>query len=97
MTMLDVFEEVRKTLPFELEVLNVKEDNSKYHLTVRYEGVSTKVELRKTVTPGAQEEYCWYAIATAMSSIHLDRGDMARTRLWLDALHDRSVIYPGNF
>lgn len=97
MTMLEVFEGVRKTLPFELEVVAVKEYNDKHRLTVRYGEATTKIELRKAVAPGAQEEYCWYAIATAMSSIYLDAGDMARTRLWLDAMHDRSLITEDNY
>lgn len=97
MTMLEVFEEVRRGLPFDLELLSVKEDNNKYRLTVSYSGRSTTVELRKTTTPGAQEDYCWYALATAMSSLYLDAGDVGRTRLWLNALHDRSIITAENY
>ena len=97
MSMLTIFEDVRRSLPFDLETVSIKEDRTKYRLTVKYGEIKTSIDLRKMVEPGEEESYCWYAIATAMSSIYLLCGNAAKGRLWLDAMHDRGLISAANY
>lgn len=96
MTMLDIFKETAKELPVELNILSIKESNTKDKIRVEHGGTETTVELYKTCAPGEERNYCWYAITTAMSAIYLSNGDIHKARLWMDAMHDKSLVTAGN-
>ena len=97
MTMLEVFSGELQKLPFELKIISEKTGNSKSKLIMEYAGEQTSVELNKTCTPGEEQKYCWNVICTAMSSIYLMKEDYKKGRLWLDAVHDRSMITKDNY
>lgn len=96
MKMLEIFKETVKESPVELRILSAKEAYTKSTLRVEYKGAETTVELRNTCTPGEEKNYCWYVLATAMSSIYLNAGDVKRGKLWLDSAHDRNIITTEN-
>lgn len=96
MTMLEIFKETAKGLPVELNVLSVRDGYSKSKLRVEHGGIETTVELHKTCAPGEERNYCWYAVTTAMSAIYLSSGNIPKARLWMDAMHDRSLITAEN-
>ena len=96
MTMLEIFKETVKGFPMELNILSVKDGYSKSKLRVEHGGIETTVELHKTCAPGEERNYCWYAIATAMSAIYLSSGNIQKARLWMDAMNDRSLITAEN-
>ena len=96
MTMLEIFKSSLKDFPVDLDIVSVKETNTKYKLTLKYGEDTDNVELSKTCTPGSENEVCWKAAATAMSSIYLNRGDLKKVRLWLDAQFDRSIVNKNN-
>lgn len=69
-----------------LEIVRVKETNSKYTITFRFEGDEAKADLPKSCSPGAHGAVADTSIITAMSSIYFKRGDYAKAKKWLDKL-----------
>ena len=96
MTMFEIFEETVKDLPVELNILSRKDGNTKCKIRLEHGGVETTVELRNSCEPGEEKDYCWSVVATAMSTIYFYRNDYKKVRLWLDAMHDRSLITAEN-
>lgn len=96
MTMLDVFYKTVNSLPFDLSIESAKEYHSKVKIEVKYDGTKATVELNKMCTPGAEKDYCWSVIATAMSEIYMNKGDLEKARLWLNALHNKKLITESN-
>ena len=82
-TMLDV---LRGRLIDGLEITKVKETNSKYTITFRFEGDEAKADLPKSCSPGAHKAVADVSIITAMSSIYFKRGDYAKAKEWLDKI-----------
>ena len=69
-----------------LEIVKVKETNSKYTITFRFENDEAKADLPKSCAPDAHNAVADSAIITAMSSIFIRRGDFAAAKEWLDKL-----------
>lgn len=69
-----------------LEIVKVKETNSKYAITFRFEGDEATADLPKSCAPGAHDEVADSAIITAMSTIYFFRRDYAKAKEWLDKL-----------
>jgi hypothetical protein len=82
-TMLDV---LKGRLVDNLEIVKVKETNSKYTITFRFGGDEAKAELPKSCSPGNHGAVADASIITAMSSIYFKRGDYAKAKEWLDKL-----------
>lgn len=96
MTMIDIFKKTLSELPVELEILKAKEFGSKWKLTMGFRGTQTSVELSKACTPNEAENYCWQVVATAMSSLYMNLGDLQKARLWLNSLNNKSLITADN-
>lgn len=69
-----------------LEIAKVKETNSKYTITFRFEGDEAKADLPKSCSPRAHDTVADSTIITAMSSIYFHRGDFSKAKEWLDKL-----------
>ena len=82
-TMLDV---LKDRLFDGLEIVKVKEMNSRYTITFRFEGDEAKADLPKTCSPGAHNKVADSTIITAMSSIYLNRGDIAKAKECLNKI-----------
>lgn len=82
-TMLDV---LKDRLIDGLEIVKVKETNSKYTITFRFEDNEGKADLPKSCSPGAHNEVADATIITVMSSIYMKRGDYAKAKEWLDKI-----------
>ena len=82
-TMLDV---LKGRLIDGLEIVKVKETNSRYTITFRFDGNEAKADLPKSCSPGAHDAVADTAIITAMSSIYFNRGDFAKAKEWLDKI-----------
>lgn len=82
-TMLDVLE---SRLIDGLEIVKVKETNSKYTITFRFGEDEAKADLPKSCPPSAHESVADNTIITAMSSIYFNRGDYAKAKQWLDKI-----------
>lgn len=94
--MYEIFKEVVKDLTFDLKIVSHKHSNTKTDVELEFGGIRTKVELRNTCTPGEERNYCWNVVATAMSNIFVIKGDLELARIWMDSMHDRSLISPEN-
>lgn len=66
-----------------LEIVKVKETNSKYIITFRFEGDEAKADLPKSCSPGAHNAVSDNAIITAISSIYFNRGEFSKAKEWL--------------
>lgn len=81
--MLDI---LKKRLPNGLEILSVKELNSKYKIVFKLENNTASAELKKTCAPNCHNKNADDTIITAMSAIYLNRGDLLKAKEWLDKL-----------
>lgn len=82
-TMLDI---LKGRLIDGLEIVQVKETNSKYTITFLFEGDEAKADLPKSCSPGAHSAVADSAIITAMSTIYFHRRDFAKAKEWLDKI-----------
>lgn len=82
-TMLEILE---SRLIDGLEIVKVKETNSKYTITFRFGDDEARADLPKSCAPGAQDKVADSTIITAMSSIYINRGEYAKAKNWLDKL-----------
>lgn len=82
-TMLEILE---SRLIDGLEIVKVKETNSKYTITFRFGDDEAKADLPKSCAPGAHNTVADSTIITVMSSICIRRGDFATAKEWLDKL-----------
>ena len=80
-TMLNV---LKRRLIDGLEIVEVKETNTKYKIKFAYEGDKATAELPKACLPKCHNEVADYTIKTAMSTIYFNRGDYAKAKEWLD-------------
>ena len=83
MTMLDV---LKTRLPKGLSIIKEKEMSSKYIITFQYEEQIVKAELRKCTAPKMENKNCDFTICTAMSSIFINKKDLAKAKEWLDKI-----------
>jgi len=79
MTMLDIFKE---RMPQGMEIIKVKERNSYYKITVKYNGVEAENDLPKSSTPGCQNKVCDFNIAAIMMYIALKKDDRDMAAEW---------------
>ena len=82
-TMLDVLKE---RLIDGLEIVKVKETNSRYTITFHFDGDEGRADLPKSCSPGAHNAVADNAIITAISSIYFNRGEFAKAKEWLDKI-----------
>ena len=82
-TMLDI---LKGRLIDGLEIVKVKETNTKYTITFAFDGDKASAELPKSCSPTAHNEVADNTIITAMSSIYFNRGDYAKAKEWLDKI-----------
>lgn len=88
-TMIDIF---RTILPKNVTITKVVEKSGKYELSITTEGYSTNVDLNKCVAPGSAWRHCYTALATAMSSLYLSKGNYGLARWWLDQITEKDGV-----
>lgn len=69
-----------------LEIVKVKETNSRYTITFCFDSSEGVADLPKSCAPGAHSAVADYAINTAISSIYFNRGDYAKAKEWLNKI-----------
>lgn len=80
-TMLDI---LLATLPRGVRFVNCKEKSQTYSIVFGYEEHTATAELPKTCGPNSAVKVCKQCIATAMSTIMLNKGDFVAASRWLE-------------
>ena len=81
MKMIDV---LKNELKSDMSIGTEKELNSKWKVTILYNGMQSTVDLPKVCTPGCEKEVCRKAIDTALSTMYINAGNLAEAKKWLD-------------
>lgn len=89
-TMLDI---VKERLPEGIEIASVKEDRSKYEVTLTDGEYSSKCWVNKTYAPNMYERAADSAIYNAMAGIAIDRGDIATGKAFLAKIAELGKDY----
>lgn len=79
-TMLDI---VKTRLPEGIKISSVKEDRSKYEITLTDGEYSSRCWVNKTYAPTMYERAADSAIYNAMAGMAIDRGDIAKGKEFL--------------
>lgn len=81
MKMIDV---LKNELKGNMSIGTEKELSSKWKVTILYNGMQSTIDLPKTCTPGCEKEVCRKAIDTALSTMYVNKGNLAEAKKWLD-------------
>ncbi len=92
MMMLEVFAEVLKELPIELNVITVRCYPSLIRVYLEHDGNETSADLWKRDFHKGGRDYCWYVAATALSTIYIDQSKYEMARFWLDAAQNKELL-----